>query len=307
MVATGLVRATPALLTPAELQPLMAQGQAILVDIREAEAYAIQHVPGALSAPYGKWHAGSDNPGLVPPLAELTELVQSLGLVPGAHAVIVYAGVDANDFGGAARAYWTLKSLGMRELSILNGGLAAWVQAGFDTSSTPGRASRSNWQPQFDLRWMATQEQVLASIRAGDRLLVDARPAPYFEGRSAPLQAKARGTLPGAINLDTEIFFELGSSELLPTEELAHEAEVLNAPPQRPITTFCNAGHLSATEWFVLSELLGYKDVRIYPGSMVDWTNAAAPLPMANEPGRLAQVRYMVLDWGHRNLGTRTP
>lgn len=303
----GSAFAAAPLLTPQALHALMADDAVRVVDIREAPAYELQHVPTAVSAPYGLWHGEGDNPGLVPPLADLTELVQSLGLSPDVHAVIVYAGVDATDFGGAARVYWTLKSLGMDKLSILNGGLAAWVDAGFGPSDSANTAPRSQWQPSFNPQWMATREEVLGQLGRSDTLLVDARPPLYFEGRAAPPQARAHGTLPGAVSLDSELFFDLGSSELMEDDWLADEADALEVAPDDAIITFCNAGHWSATDWFVLTQLLDYTDVRMYPGSMVDWTNAPEPLPMANEPGRLEQLRFMVMDWAHRNLGTRAP
>ena len=57
----------------------------------------------------------------------------------------------------------------------------------------------------------------------------------------------------------------------------------------------------------MLSEVLGRPGVRMYPGSIIDWTSAPAPLPMDNEPGRWQQLRYAALAWAHRNLGTQAP
>ena len=42
-------------------------------------------------------------------------------------------------------------------------------------------------------------------------------------------------------------------------------------------STYCNTGHWAATDWFVLSEILGRKDVKLYSGSMVEWTADAQP------------------------------
>ena len=47
--------------------------------------------------------------------------------------------------------------------------------------------------------------------------------------------------------------------------------------PIGPAVAYCNTGHWAATDWFVLSELLGRKDVQLYYGSMVDWTSDAEP------------------------------
>ena len=152
-----------------------------------------------------------------------------------------------------------------------------------------------------------TRDQVRASLDEPGVLRVDARPAPFYQGRIAADAAHARGTLPGAVNLDSENWFELGSAALMDKAALQDEADKLNAAPSQPIIAFCNAGHWSATDWFVLSEVLGRPGVRMYPGSIIDWTSAPAPLPMDNEPGRWQQLRYAALAWAHRNLGTPAP
>ncbi|MDH5396071.1 MAG: rhodanese-like domain-containing protein, partial [Gammaproteobacteria bacterium] len=36
--------------------------------------------------------------------------------------------------------------------------------------------------------------------------------------------------------------------------------------------TYCNSGHLATGSWFVLSEILGNKNVKMYDGSMHQWT-----------------------------------
>lgn len=304
----ALALAAQPLLTPAELDTLIKTGTVRVVDVREADAYALQHVPGAVSAPYfSRWRGPADNPGVVPPLSQLTALVQELGLTPDTHAVIVYTGVDSTDFGSAARVYWTLRMLGLQELSILNGGLTAWKSAGLPVSSQPATVARSSFQPRMNQSMIATQDEVLSKIGNPNVNLVDSRPAPFFTGRIAMDAARARGTLPGAINLDSDLYFELGTAMLMDKAALEQEADAASFKPGAETIAFCNTGHWSATEWFVRSEILGQSHVKLYPGSMVDWTQAARPLPMMNEPSRLAQLRYQFMNWSHRNLGTKAP
>ncbi len=305
--SAGCALAAAPLVTPAQLHALLQRGPVAVLDVRDAPAYEMQHVPGSLSAPYGRWRSGADNPGALLPLATLTQVVQELGLTPTSRVVVVHAGADATDFGAAARVYWTLKSLGVRELSILDGGLAAWKQARLPLDNQATRAVRSQWQPQFDTRWLATREQVQGSLDQPGVLRLDARPARFFEGRIAHAAAHARGTLPGAVNLDSEALFELERPVLLDKATLQGELDRRGVAGDQPVVAFCNTGHWAATDWFVLSEVLGRPDVRLYAGSMVDWTAAPAALPMEHEPGRWEQLRYAALTWAHRNLGTKAP
>jgi thiosulfate/3-mercaptopyruvate sulfurtransferase len=61
------------------------------------------------------------------------------------------------------------------------------------------------------------------------------------------------------------------------------------------LVSFCNTGHWAATNWFALSELAGAENVKLYPESMVDWSNAG--LPMANVPGLMQNLWKQVKGW----------
>ena len=310
LVGAGHALAAQPLLTPAQLQPLLAAGALRVVDVREAPAYALQNLPGAVSAPYGLWRGPDDNPGMVPALPALTALVRQLGLGPQTHAVIVYTGTDSTDFGSAARVYWTLKSLGVQDLSILNGGLSAWKAAGLPVSDQPVTVAASNWQPTFSDQWLTTRDELASQIGSDQLTLIDARPAQYFDGRKTHESARARGTLPGARNVDSDFFFEPGSSALMGKADLQSEAASIEGAAGvggGNTVSFCNTGHWASTDWFVLSEVLGQPNVRLYPGSIVDWTQAPQALPMVGARGRWDQLRYQVLAWSHRNLGTAAP
>ena len=49
-------------------------------------------------------------------------------------------------------------------------------------------------------------------------------------------------------------------------------------PEKGSVITFCNKGHWASLNWFVMSELLGNKDARMYDGSMLEWTASGMPM-----------------------------
>jgi 3-mercaptopyruvate sulfurtransferase SseA len=120
---------------------------------------------------------------------------------------------------------------------------------------------------------------------------VDARTMEYFEGDTRHPAAKVAGTIKGAVNLEHTAWFPSGTS-VFATPAQAQKVVASSAPlsPQKETVTFCNTGHLSATYWFALSEVLGQKSVKMYAGSMVDWTQDTANLPMDNVPSRAKQL-----------------
>ena len=103
------------------------------VDGGGAAAYETSHVPSAVHTDYVKdgWRATKGMAtGLLPEGQHLAELFARCGITPATHVVIVGAGTSAGDFSAAARVYWTLKIAAHPELSVLDGGMAAWQQAG---------------------------------------------------------------------------------------------------------------------------------------------------------------------------------
>ena len=55
-----------------------------------------------------------------------------------------------------------------------------------------------------------------------------------------------------------------------------------DTPHKKEAVAFCNTGHWAATNWFVLSEILGRKDVTLYDGSITEWTaDASRPIESA--------------------------
>lgn len=289
LVASG-ADAAPPLVTPAELAAQPGNGQLRIVDIRDGKtdgktAFEVGHIGGAQHAPYANWRGPSDNPGQLPAEAALTALLQKLGIDASTPVVVVHEGKDATDFGAAARVYWTLKAAGVAELSILNGGVGAWRAAGLPLTTEVTAVAPSRFTVRLDPRLIATRDEVRQVLDAGSTQLVDARPATFFTGDTRHPAARAPGTIVGARNVSHEIWFDKGS--MLPADDIRRTAQQAGISGNTPTISFCNTGHWAATNWFVLSEVLGHDNVSLYPESVVDWSRAG--LAMDNVPNRLRQ------------------
>jgi thiosulfate/3-mercaptopyruvate sulfurtransferase len=253
------------------------------IDGGGAEAYARAHIPGAIHSDYDKagWRVTRNGvPFMLPTAAELEKLIGETGIDEDSHVVIVPAGVSATDFGAAARVYWTLKVAGHPAVSILDGGFAAWQAAGYPVESGTVAPSPKIFTLRSDERLLAQLVEVEHNEHA---TLVDARPASYFDGKEKAPAAQAYGHIPGAINLDSATFYDPATNRLRPKDQLARIASQV---PSGPVVAYCNTGHWAATDWFVLAAVLGRSDVRLYDGSMVEWT-ADPHRPLAS-----ARTRY---------------
>ncbi|HXF46474.1 MAG TPA: rhodanese-like domain-containing protein [Burkholderiaceae bacterium] len=280
------------LLEPAALAALLKQPNVRVIDIRDGQnaqgktPYDLGHIPGAVHAPYRFWRGPEKNPGQMRDIDYLGELVARLGVERDTRAVVVFEGRDSTDFGAAARVYWTLRYIGVQRPAILNGGMRAWRAAGLPVDTADVRIPVSNFDPHPQRQLLAARDDVLKL--ASSAVLIDGRPVAYFNGEKRHPLAKVPGTIAGAKNLDSHVWFRDGSAVMLPPAELRAVAAKFGVTDNGTTLSFCNTGHWAATNWFVLSEMLGHRDVRLYPESLVEWSQAG--LPMANVPGRLQQL-----------------
>jgi thiosulfate/3-mercaptopyruvate sulfurtransferase len=251
----------------------------IILDIRSAidgstpETYAKGHVPNAIQSDYDKggWRSTRNGvPFMLPSLAQLEKLIGELGIDEDSRVVVYPAGVSASDFGAATRVYWTLKVAGVKKVSILDGGYAAWVAAGQPVETGMNPPNPTIFTASIDNSMVADASDVEQLLASHKGTLVDARPAPFFNGKTKIDIAGAYGHIPGAVSIDSAEFYDENTQRLKPLDQLRKIAAQL--PASGPVVTYCNTGHWSSTDWFVLSELLGRKDVKVYYGSIVDWT-----------------------------------
>ncbi len=192
--------------------------------------------------------------------------------------------------------------LGLKELSILNGGMKAWSTAGQPQDSKLPQVVASHFAPTLEPHLIATRQGVAEKIKAGNATLVDARPIAFFEGQTRHPAAKLPGTLRGAINLDHARGFAPGSSTFISVAQAKKVAAGLALDAHPETVAFCNTGHWAATGWFALSAVLGRKNVSLYAGSMVDWTQDASSLPMDNVLSRGQQLLIDAKLWAARTF-----
>ena len=290
----------PPLVSPQWLKEHLSNPGLVVLDIRSAidgggaDAHANAHIPGAVHSDYDKagWRVTRNGvPFMLPTLAELEKLIGETGIDEDNHVVVVPAGVHATDFGSAARVYWTLKVAGHPAVSILDGGFAAWRAASYPVESGKHPPSPKIFTARLDNSLLAARSDVETLEKSGSgATLLDARPVGYFTGKEKAPTAKAYGHIPGALNLDSATFYDPATNRLWPKDRLAAIAARL---PDGPAITYCNTGHWAATDWFVLAVILGRPNVRLYDGSMAEWS-ADARRPVASARTRWDDVKKVL-------------
>ena len=261
----------------------------IILDIRNKidggskDAFEVSHIPTAVYSNYLEdgWRTTVDGiVGKLPPLKDLEILIGGLGINNDSHVIVVPGGVSSTDFGSASRVYWTFKVLGHNNVSILDGGYAAWIgQLPTQIETGTVNPTTAIFKADFQSKYLATTEDVVNALTNNSSVLVDARPEEQFLGKSKSGKALAAGTIPGSFNLQQQTLVENNTSffkDVITVAQLVKEVGIESTEGE---IAFCNTGHWATVAWFALSEVLGHDNVKNYDGSMVEWTaDPARPL-----------------------------
>ncbi len=266
-------RDTPALVSPAWVQERRWDASMAIVDLRDAETYDAGHIPGAVNIPFPSFFV---NRGAlimeVPDRDALCGIIGVAGIGRGSRVVLYHATDDPFRIADTARAAFTLIYGGVRNASILDGGIQGWMEAGLELSAEGAAPIPALYEfdPHRDM--VVTKDYVLGRI--GAARIVDARDASYYFGESVDALAPRPGHIPTAVSMPSPWLWtpEGRYKETAILREMAEKN--LGADRSAEIITYCGVGGYGSVAWFVLHELLGYEDVKLYDGSAQEWMSS---------------------------------
>lgn len=264
-----------ALVDTAWVQENLANENVRLVDVSaNLGTYESGHLPGAV---FIDWRDELTNPdvsveGQILTGEQLETLLSERGIA-NEHTVVFYDDTS-NLF--ATRAYWVLAYYQHKDVRVYDGGSTKWVADGNDLSTEAVSYEATEYtaaEPDPAIR--TTAEYVLDNLDNENVVTCDTRSTAEYTGEDA--RAERGGHIPGAVHLEwTHAVNEDGTFK--PVPELAALFYAEGFTPDKEILTYCQTGVRGAHTWFVLSELLGYPNVRNYDGSWAEWGNSDAPV-----------------------------
>ena len=259
----------------------------IVLDLRSVDEFGAAHVPGSNQSPYpGAWSTERDGiPSRIPLTADLEVMLSGIGIGPDVTVVLVPAGTNSTEIGGATWIYWVLKYLGHDAVAILNGGWAAWEWDGRPTESGAVVEAEPRQFVAAPRPELLAETDYVAERLHSEVFIIDARPAPHYTGAIQSGLVTRPGHIPSAISLDNALFYDSLFNQFKELEEL--EAQLPEGLTDRTaeIISYCVAGHWGSINWFVLHELLGFENTRLYEGSMAAWSRTEFPIVLGDEPG----------------------
>lgn len=248
-------------------------------------AYAEGHIPGAFHLHQDTDLAGPKNGRNgrhpLPDPQALRSRLQALGLADDVQLVAY----DAQGGQFAGRLWWLARWLGHDAVAVLDGGLQAWVQAGYplqrEAAAPRERGALTPRAPRVE----PIGTEAIVADQAGPRrlLVIDARAAERYRGETEPFDPVA-GHIPGALNrphlenLRPDGRFKPGPVLRREFEALLGDRSSADAVLQ------CGSG-VTACHHVLAMTHAGLPPGRLYGGSWSEWvSDPARPVAVGPSP-----------------------
>jgi thiosulfate/3-mercaptopyruvate sulfurtransferase len=240
------------------------------VDVSPA-AYTQGHIPGAVL-----WNVYKDLKTAEYQLvdrAAVEKLIQQSGI--DVKSIVVFYGY------APTMGYWLMKLYGHPQVRVLNASRDTWQREGRPwTAAVSAPTVTSYHLSAQNERIRADQSMVRGAIDATGRIIVDVRTEPEYRGErfwpSGAMEEGGRaGHIPSALHVPVDgILDENGA--FLPAEALEQHFADLHPEAGGEVISYCTIGGRACTAWFILSQLLGHEEARVYDGSWAEWGRAAS-------------------------------
>ena len=272
--ASGLAQQThPLLVTQDWLADRLADPDLLLLNVEYDEATFLEgHIPRARFLPYQEIVTRvGDRLVELPPLEQVVEAFRQAGISNDRHVVLYGTPIPA------ARAFVTLEHLGHERVSILDGGLFAWREAGHEIAMGPESGGRGAFEPELQDDVFVDAEWVDERRNSAGYALLDGRPDNEYTGADNGRDGTYRpGHIPGAGHVYWEEFI-LSREEprFVSREEMGALFRRAGIDPGETVISYCYIGMRASVNYFV-SRLMGH-ETRFYDGSWNDWSLLGLP------------------------------
>ena len=234
---------------------------------RDARAeYDAAHIPGAVFLDLETLaDATSDLPSMLPTPDKFADRLGSLGIGNG-DRIVLY---DVSHYHTATRAWWMLRTMGARDVAILDGGLAKWRAEERPVASGAERPAPRTFTARLDPGNVRTLAQMKANLASGAEQILDARSPARFSGAEPdPRPGTAAGHIPGSRNLPYGRLLNPDGTWKR-GDALKAEFDAAGIDLARPLVTTCGSGITAAVLAFG-AHLLG-NHAALYDGSWSEW------------------------------------
>jgi len=248
----------------------------LIIDVRSAEAFSSGHIENSINIPFNvvsDWTVMKDD--LLLEVPEISQLAASLGQngISRNNKVVLVGGLptEQDPFALAAptRVALTMAYAGIENLAILDGCFNKWQDEGRKVTTATTANTAVTFTPAVND--MIVDINYLKS-KMGVAVVVDARDANVYSGEIIESFADKAGHIPGAVSLPAPSLWNSTNGTYKTRDQIESLAgSVLGQDKNKEIILYCGVGGYASSVWFALTQILDYKNVKVYDGAAQEW------------------------------------
>lgn len=248
--------------------------------------YLHSHIAGAIYAHLNEDLCGSVVPGVtgrhpLPTVEQLAERFSSWGIDERVQVVAYDDWIPASG-AVAARLWWSLRWLGHQAVAVLDGGWAAWQEAGLPAGHGVESRLPRTFVPRLRPELLASSEEVNRRRQDQTWMVFDSRLYDRYRGENETIDPVA-GHIPGAKSAPY-IDNAAPGGNFLPAEALNKRFKgLLGGVPAERAVFYCGSGVTAAHNLLAMTHA-GIGEGRLYVGSWSEWiTDPRHPVCVGDE------------------------
>ncbi|MBI9085016.1 MAG: sulfurtransferase [Desulfobacterales bacterium] len=266
----------------------------VIVDVREDKYLGDVFIPGAVHLEWKQFQETDTARGIGGAFIGIDRSQEILGRagVTRTDTVVLYDNLKRDGAATSSYVFWVLDLLGHTDMKVLERGIEAWTDAGYETVRAPRVAAPVLYQASLgELRLDRQVDGTFVQSRLGDRFyqILDVRSADEYAGQAAnkgldggPLKL---GHAPTAVNVDYTLNWTDPESKDIKSYA-ALQALYAGLDPNRGVITYCHSGRRGSFSYFVL-RLMGFEQVALYDASWFEWGNNRLFFPVETKTNTL--------------------
>ena len=262
--------AQDAFIDTSKLHSKLKNSTLVLIDTTDATTFAKGHIPRATQVDIEKFRFWVDKTYLLMRSpTEIQEAASSLGINQNSE-VILYGHNKGKEYLKASYIALALIVNGFTNVSILNGGYGDWEYE-YDISHKNITPKKGDFKAHFNPNVIVDLAYVKAHL--GKISMIEARPRAFYTGARKSKGVRRLGHIKGALSSYWHDKFNTDNT-LKSNQELNKIFLTDNKlNPDKEVIAYCTGGLEASMNWYILTQHLHYKDVKLYDASMKQWGN----------------------------------
>lgn len=236
-----------------------------IIDASKASTYKTSHLKNAVNIPHKTLYTEGEIEGLIKSPADLAKIFGSKG-ISEKNTIVVY---DGGSQKYSTRVYWILKYIGATNVKVLHKSTAEWKKARLAPTRMAPSIKATTFTPNVNSAIYADMAQVKAAQNDGNTIIVDARKPAEFNGTST--DPVSDGHIPGAVNINHLDLLTSSGTAFKSKAEIEKIAASKGITPDKTLIIYCRTSVRAGVIYVAFSQILGYKDVKVYDGAYLEW------------------------------------